>query len=191
MDELPDFLRKHPLRRAIEEMNAAHTALRSMTGIHHTFEEYEALWREVLRRLERAWSKTQAAVYMRPGWKKIESEVAHLRKADPLLRYVLHARNADEHSIQDLTKDYAWNLSAVPHAGGIRITWSPWDRPLLPVTNRGVVYEPPRVHLGKSIKGLLQNGIAEPRVVAQLAFDFYADVLNRVSKDVVGNDYPK
>lgn len=180
---------KHPLGYAIAEFYAADSALRKMIGVGHTFADYEALWREVLRRLERVWAKTRAAVRDRPGWQQIESEVAHLRRTDPLLRYIIQARNVDEHSIQELAREYEANLSATPQPGSILLRWSPWDRPLLPVTNRGVTYTPPRMHLGKSISHLLGQGKAEPRVVAELAMEFYVGVLNRVSHEVVKGDY--
>ena len=185
-NELPP---KHPLRHAAEEFEAADIAYRKMIGLGQAFSEYEAAWREVLRRLERVWSKTQAAVHERPGWSKIQSEVASLRKNDPLLQYIVHARNADEHSIQDMAKEYEWNLSATPQPEGVVFRWSPWDRPLLPVMNRGVTYQPPRVHLGNSIEHLFGKGKAEPRVVAELAMRFYVTLLDRVSMEVVGNDY--
>ena len=183
-------LAKHPLRHAFDEFSAADKAYRQMVARPMgELAEYEASWRELLRHLERVWTKMQAAVHSMPGWKKIEAEVVHLRRTDPLLQYAIQARNVDEHSIQDLARDHDWNLTATPQADGIQLSWSPWDRPLLPVSNRGVVFEPPRVHLGQSIEHLLGKGKAEPRVVAELAMQFYLGVLNRVSLEVVGNSY--
>lgn len=183
------FPPKHPLKHAFDEMAAADAAYRKMIGLGQTFEEYESAWREVLRRLERVWNKTQAAVHHLPGWKQIESETASLRRTDPLLQYVAQARNVDEHSIQNLAKDYEWNFTATPNREGIRFSWSPWDRPLLPVVNRGTRYDPPRMHLGQSIEPLLGKGKAEPRVVAELAIRFYVSFMSRVSLEVVGNNY--
>lgn len=105
------YHKKHPLRHALKEYEAAGKALQMMTGINQEFSEYESAWCEVLHRLERVWTKMQAAVYGRRGWQGIESEINHLRKTDPLLLYLVHARNADEHSIQDLAKEHEWNLS--------------------------------------------------------------------------------
>lgn len=170
-------------------MSAADAAYRKMIGVSQTFEEYELAWREVLRRLERVWAKTQAAVHHLPRWRKIESEVTNLRRTDPLLQYVSQARNADEHSIQNLAMEHDWDFTGTPNSDGILFNWSPWDRPLLPVVNRGVRYEPPRTHLGQSIKPLLGKDKAEPRVVAELAIRFYVDFLNRVSYEVIGNNF--
>lgn len=183
------FPQSHPLRHAYEELGAADVAYRKIVGVAQPFDEYESAWREVLRRLERVWTKTQAAVHHLPGWKKIEAEVAHLRRSDPLLRYIGQARNVDEHSIQNLAKEYEWNFTATPQPEGILFRWSPWDRPLLPVVNRGVTYAPPRVHLGQSIEPLLGKGKAEPRVVAELAIEFYVKFMNQVSLELVGTNY--
>jgi hypothetical protein len=122
-----------------------------------------------------------------PGWQKIESEVSRLRKIDPLLNYLQQARNVEEHSIQELATDWDAKPTAVQIGTEVQLSWQPWDRPLLPVTNRGVKFAPPRIHLGASIDPLLGKGKAEPRVVAELALRFYVDFLNRVSAEVIGD----
>jgi len=148
--------------------------------------DYERAWRDFLRHIERFWTKTRVAVKHLTGWGKIESEISFLRKTDPVLLYLRHARNADEHSIQQLATDWDAKLKVDRTGADIHISWQPWDRPLLPVRNRGVTYNPPRSHLGNSIEHLLGNGKAEPRVIAELALAFYVDVFNRVSSEVVG-----
>lgn len=177
----------HPLRFAIEEFYLADKAYREMVEISvGDFSTYEKAWREFLRRTERVWSKTQAAVHTMPGWKKIESEIAALRKSDPLLQYLVQARNAEEHSIADVTQDWNANLKAIQVGNKVHLSWDHWDRPLLPVINRGVTYHPPRQHLGKNIEPLLKKGKAETVIVAEFALRFYVDLLNRVSSEVVG-----
>lgn len=181
------LLVKHPLRHAFEEIALADKAYRRMVEISvGDFTEYERAWRDFLGHLEKFWTKTQAAVHDLPGWKKIESEICHLRKTDPILSYLQHARNADEHSIQELASDWDAKLTAAQIGTEVHISWQPWDRPLLPVRNRGVTYNPPRSHLDKSIEPLLGKGKAEPRVIAELALAFYVNFFNRVSGEVVG-----
>ncbi|MDD5136766.1 MAG: hypothetical protein PHX20_03325 [Candidatus Omnitrophica bacterium] len=183
-----ELLKNHPLKYAAEEFSLADCAYRKMVAIGvGDFTEYEKAWREFLHRIERVWVKTQAAACGMPGWKKIESEVEALRTSDPLLGYLKQARNVDEHTISDLTKDWNPQFKAVQRGDKIKLTWKEWDRPLLPVKNRGIVYNPPEFHLGKSIEHLKHKGKAEPRVIAELALEFYCDFLNSVSKEVVGN----
>lgn len=184
----PELLAEHPLRHAIEEFSSADVAYRKMVEIGvGDFVEYEKAWRSFLHRIERVWTKTQAAAHRMPGWQKIESEVSRLRKTDPLLNYLQQARNVEEHSIQELATDWDAKLTAVQFGTEVQLSWQPWDRPLLPVTNRGVKFDPPRIHLGKSIEPLLGKGKAETRVVAELALRFYVGFLDRVSTEVVGD----
>lgn len=148
-----DLLQNHPLGFAFEEFSLADRAYRRMVEIGvGDFSEYEKAWREFLHRIERVWAKTQAAVHSMPNWQKIESEVSWLRKKDPLLTYLQQARNVDEHSISELTKDWDSKLKVTQKGDKVELSWQSWDRPLLPVKNRGVVYDPPKTHLGQSIE---------------------------------------
>ena len=183
----PELLPNHPFRQAIEELFFADAAYRKMVEIVvGDFTEYEKAWRSFLRRIERVWTKTQAAVHRMPGWKKIDSNTSHLRRSDPLLSYLQQARNVEEHSIQELATDWNAKLTAVQIGAHIHMSWQPWDRALLPVTNRGKKFDLPRIHMGKSIEPLLGKGKAETIVVAELALRFYVEFLNKVSTEVVG-----
>lgn len=183
-----ELLKNHPLRYAAEEFSLANRAYQRMIEIGvGDFTEYEKAWREFLHRIERVWIKIQAGVHNMPDWQKIESEVKGLRKKDPLLNYLQQARNVDEHSISDVVKDWKPRFEAKQKGDKVELSWKVWDRPLLPVKNRGVVYNPPNSHMGKSIEHLKQKGKAEPRVIAELALRFYCDLLNRVSVEVVGS----
>lgn len=177
----------HPLHHATKELIAAIVFYEKMIE-HHLgdFASFDASWREFLQKLERVWNKTQAAVCRHPRWPRLEAEVANLRNNDPLLRYIRHARNADEHSIQSMTTDWNANLRVSQvEASSVKLEWDPWDRPLLPVKNRGVVYEPPREHLGRSIADKFKKGSAEPIVVADLALHFYRNLLDRTIAEVL------
>jgi hypothetical protein len=171
----------------MHEFGLADMAYRTMVRIGvGDFGEYDAAWREFLHRIERVWTKTHAAAHGLPGWQKIESEVVALRKSDPLLCYLIQARNVDEHTISPVAQDWNANIRMAQTGNEIRAAWDAWDRPLLPVKNRGVVYEPPRKHLGAAIEPLLKKGRAEPVIVAELALRFYVNFINRVSSEVVG-----
>ncbi|HEX2650004.1 MAG TPA: hypothetical protein VHN19_08735 [Burkholderiales bacterium] len=182
-----DALKGHPLKAAAEEFALADQAYRRMVNISvGNFAEYEKAWRDFLHRIERVWVKTQAAVHHLPKWQRVESEIGLLRRKDPLLSYLQQARNVDEHTISDLAQDWDPKLKVVQKGNKVHVTWQPWDRPLLPVKNRGVTFAPPKVHLGKNIEHLKGKGKGEPRVIAELALRFYCDFLNRVSADVLG-----
>jgi len=179
MREIPP---DHPLRFSVAEFNRGIDVFKVMRDISRPFSDHEAAWREVLHRVERIYSKTKAASAGKPDWPAINSEISHLRKTDPLLVYVQQARHADEHSIQHVATDWDAQLSVERVAdGSIRVSWKPWDRQLLPVTNRGVTYNPPRIHLGKDLSPLLGKGNEESVIVASKALQFYGRFVNHVS----------
>jgi hypothetical protein len=177
----------HPLHHASKELIAAIDFYERMHRNHLAeFAAFESDWREFLQKIERVWNKIQAAVCQYPGWRKIESEINRLRSEDPLLSYLRHARNADEHSIQNVASDWDGRLRASQiGATSVRVEWDPWDRPLLPVKNRGVLYQPPREHLGMDFTDRLKKGTAEPIVVADLALHFYKNLLDRVNRELL------
>lgn len=187
MSKNKPFPKDHPLHHASKEIIAAIDFYERMLK-HHLgdFANFESDWREFLQKLERVWNKTQAAVNGLPGWPKLEAEINKLRSEDQLLSYLRHARNADEHSIQQVASDWNANLRATPvDSTSVRLDWEPWDRPLLPVKNRGVVYQPPREHLGIDFSEKLKSGLAEPIVVADMALHFYKNLLDRVLNEVI------
>jgi hypothetical protein len=62
-----------------------------------------------------------------PSWSRVESEISHLRKKDPLLLYLQQARNVDEHSIQEIATDWDAKLTAVQIGQEVQLSWQPWD----------------------------------------------------------------
>lgn len=179
----------HPLHHASKELIAAVTFYEKMISNHlGDFAQFDSFWREFLQKLERAWNKAEAAVSDSPRCKRIIDTAINRRKTDPLLSYLRHARNADEHSLQEVAKDWDAKLRAEPSADGITLHWDKWDRPLLPVTNRGVVYDPPRLHLGQGLNDKLGKGVAEPIVVADLALHFYRNLLNQLNETLSAPD---
>lgn len=177
----------HPLHDASKELIAAVDFYQKMVE-HHLgdFSEFDGAWRGFLQKIERVWNKTQAAVCEYPCWPPLESEIVRLRNTDPLLRYLRQARNADEHSIQNVAGEWNANLRVSQiDESSVKLDWEPWDRPLLPVSNRGVVFDPPREHLGKNITGKLKNGVAEPILIADLALHFYYGLLNKTISEVL------
>jgi hypothetical protein len=184
---VPTLLKDHPLRHAAAEFYLAVCAYRKMVKIGvSNFAEYEKSWRDFLHRIERVWVKTQAAVYGLPNWKQIESEVVKLRKEDPLLSYLQQARHVEEHSIADIVRDWHPGFEVKQKGNNVELKWKEWNYRLLPVKNRGNVYNPPSSHMGRKIEHLKHEGKAEPRVIAELALRFYCDFLNRVSAQATG-----
>ena len=94
----------------------------------------------------------------------------HQRQTDPLLRYLWQARNADEHTLQQINQlqpasakvvepkqedaaalERAMEKETRPWVPLGLVEWTPEHVALLRVTNRGVRYDPPKEHVGKPI----------------------------------------
>lgn len=172
---------------AFVELVGATNAYKKMVEVGvGSFHQYDMAWREFLQAIDRAWNKVLVRCHGEKKWQKLKSKYEKLRKEDPLLKYVAQARNVTEHSISDVIMDWDANLKAQPVLGGIHLSWSPWDRPLLPVTNRGATFLPPKKHLSKSMDYYRQKrpGVEEPRVVAELAMQFYVRMMQEITNEV-------
>jgi hypothetical protein len=143
--------------------------------------------------LQRAFTKLKIAAKDGPakGW---YDKIEHARKTDELLIYVRHARNADEHGVEEITQkqmrhilmkpkdrtkrtqvDYVGmrtdpsgntTVAAGPIAmQNLNIEVTPSKVVLIPVRDRGSTYQPPAQHLGMPIT-------PDPIEVARLALAY-------------------
>ena len=101
------------------------------------------------------------------------------RKNDQLLRYLEHARNADQHSIQLILDDVPEQIVTVGgdtvYVGNDIVIIAPRIE-LRPVEDRGESYNPPVEHLGKA---LTEHG---PLKVADLGLRFYAGFVEQAER---------
>ena len=172
-----------PLLEAVKELKDAGNMVERMVGIPD-FIEYDQTWRHFLHSIDRVWNKTKAHCHGKPRWKKLESKYENLRRKDPLLKYLVQARNVSEHSISSVVRDWNPNIRVAQIESGVEFKWDPWDRVLLPVKNRGTIFNPPKKHLGKPMKYYRKEKVAEVRIVAQLAMNFYVEMINEVMSTV-------
>ncbi|SKC78198.1 hypothetical protein SAMN05445504_2353 [Burkholderia sp. CF099] len=148
-------------------------------------------WQDFLIHIERTWNRAEAHFAKSPKWNGWKSKYENLRKQDPLLSYVRHARNADEHSTQSITKAGPKGIGINPavgnrlhlknmHIGKGKISFET-DIPVsikiihgearaVDVIDRSVQYPVPNSHLGKGIDPKLAT-------MAELVLDFYKDTL--------------
>lgn len=166
-------------RRSIEEMRAARDA-----------ESFEIAWRAFLNAIAKVWVKAERACqHVRNEFEPWQAPYRKARSDDPLLRHLQHAKNADQHTIQELVDVTPGSRALGPLGGG------PWhidklvlrgsavveyrgnapmvvvDMPprvsLLPVTDRGITYDVPAEHLGQPLPS------AHPVAVAVAGLEFY------------------
>ena len=162
-----------------------------------TLDALEEAWKEFLGRLERVWNKGVSHFGKSPKWNGWKGQFEGLRKTDPLLSYLVNARGADEHTVNEIVGREAPGIGINPAKGNslyiermeinnrnifiqspqkIRVDFLPARTTLLPVTNRGRVYAVPTSHLGNPVD--LMNVIA----VADVAAEFYENFLARAEE---------
>jgi hypothetical protein len=153
-------------RRAIElariELDRAADSIDRLRASNRR-EEIETQWSAFLTAAGRVFTKLEQGSKSDPKSQSWFGSKVHERRNDPLLRYLWHARNADEHTLLEVTEHVAPVIKAVtptpeetanfhramqerqvpPYAvlGVIEVT--PEHMRLRPVVDRGVTYYPP------------------------------------------------
>jgi hypothetical protein len=167
---------------------AAIEAMRNAT----TLDAFEEGWKEFLGRLERVWTKSINHFGKSPKWNGWKGKYESHRKTDQLLSYLVNARGADEHTVNEIVGREPGGIGINPAEGNslyiermeinngnifikspqkIKIDFLPAKTTLLPVTNRGRTYPVPTTHLGNPIDPM--NVIA----VAEAGTNFYGQFL--------------
>ena len=161
------------LRQPRRELELAWESAEAMrnTGDYDTI---EGNWRRVLNHLEKVWVKTERCCQpFRTEFEPWQRPYRELRQSDPLLVYLKQARDADNHSAQDVTYVIHGTIRASAHQASI-LLWTGPEPVVGPVTNRGNTYEPPDHHLGQEL------GTRDPRLLAVHGCNFYAEYFTRV-----------
>ncbi|MEA2794537.1 MAG: hypothetical protein QOI87_1917 [Bradyrhizobium sp.] len=148
-----------------------------------TLREIADIWSGFLTDIQRSYTKLRIACRSgsNKGWC---DDVFHTRNADELLSYVLHVRNADEHGVAKITDETQGGIGLQPKQGNFldvdhlevgpkgivmgpglaasaRITFTPGQVLLVPVRDRGIVYDVPKRHLGEDLGSATLVEVAE------------------------------
>ncbi len=180
-----------PLFKPREELEKARAEIENMR-IATDLNVLEEHWRQFLFRLERSWNKSVSHLKRSPkyqGWNE-RGRIEKLRKQDPLLAYLINARGADEHTIENIVGREEGHIAINPAEGdflhinkmsikdgvltvdsdqSLKIDFKPAKTKLIPVNNRGRIYNPPTSHLGKPLI------LVDPIDIAGLGVSFYGD----------------
>jgi hypothetical protein len=168
-------------RRTKEELDAARLAVDAIVT-RPPVPEMRRAWQEFIDRLEKAWNKFKLECDQVNNRAALDA-ASDLRKTDPLLQYLKQARHADQHTLQPSTM-YGVGVeiclppgaevhldflkgTASAKGGDVMLRTAKPVYCLLPVTNRGVTFQPPTEHLGRPLTD------ATPAAVARLALEFY------------------
>ena len=155
------------LRHAWERFHKAEAARKHMLA-SDDFQKLESAWREFLQAANAVFVKLELAAKSDTRAAPWFGQKTHARKQDDLMCYLHHARNSDEHSLQDVTTGRPGQVSIVSE-GSIQIAWTDGDsvaqvssledKPikmergpprveLLPVVDRSKTYEVPAKYRG-------------------------------------------
>jgi hypothetical protein len=183
------------LKPAKLELQAAAKSIAEMRSAK-SLVEFETAWRAFLNCLEKAWLKAERCCEpVRAQFQPWQGTYHRLRKKDMLLRYLKQARDADNHSIQDVAKiepgsrgirfanrqggyikKLTINNGQITHYEGDPIVVE--DKPptvvAVPVKNSGAWYNPPTSHLDRPVTS------QHPLHLSELGLKFYEEYIHAV-----------
>jgi len=155
---------------------------------------FQEAWQDFLYRIERAWDYCERTMSRTAGFNEWFAPYAKLRKKDPLLRFLRHARHAETHALsptidKPLTVTFKDKFGRPFRVHGIKAKFEngtltidvdspdkllsfdasvvPTNPKLLRFKNRGEWFNPPKSHLGNRTEDL------HPVIAAKLGLDFY------------------
>lgn len=186
-------------RRALEEarrvLDQARRQLNNLRDMPLE-DEQQSIWEYFLIDAHKSILKLYRGAQAGPA-KGVADGVKHKHSNDPMLSYLLHARNSDTHGLERNTAVEGefvplspgsrpevkfLSLEIVDEQGRRRDVDVSADQGVLhlrmrlvPVTDRGIVYVPATRFEGRSIDG------ADPLVVGQLYVDWIERILDQVS----------
>jgi hypothetical protein len=185
-------MKSQAINQAREKLRKAQHAVGALRGAA-TYVQASDAWADFLVPANTVFQKLKrgAVGYGRSeGW---FNRVLQERRGDPLLSYVQHARNVDEHGIEPISKVLPGGFRGgviVAEADGLRIRPSEPGGPasitlfpprlvLVAVVDRGVRYDVPTAHLGVRLVD------PSPLVVAELAQAYLERLIEAAEGHVV------
>lgn len=172
---------------AKRELHSAERRFKAMTECE-SFEDMDIEWRGFLVSIEKVWKKIErAGVLINQGkFGQFQKPFKDQKKNDVLLSYILHARNSDEHSVQEVSSSLN-QYSAIPIGfvnremgqPDVFVPVNPAQKPsiqmdikfeLVDVVDRGKTYRPP---WGNTVPGPIS-----PVEAADRALSFYREYMS-------------
>lgn len=181
------------------ELKSAENKLNAMR-ISKDIEEYEEHWRGFLGHLNKIWVKLERECQpIRNKFEPWQGKYKKHRKDDELLRYLKEARDADEHTVEDIVQKEYGSMGIKPahqnnihhvermiidngrlvHYEGdpIKIEFIPARVTACSFTSSGIKYDIPNKHMDKEI-----NDPKNPLILAGLGLEFYKKLVNEAEK---------
>jgi hypothetical protein len=152
-------------------------------------DEYEGHWKEFLHKLDKGFNKLDDLFKNDNRVREVIDSIKTARKSDPLIAYLMQARNSDEHSVRQIAKRVEGHTKISGGVGGGKIikgTFEGGKLPtnlitegnveielavdrlnIIPVINRGRQYDPPLICSGVKINTQI------PHAIAAIGLTFY------------------
>lgn len=189
------------LPNASAELDRAAESVRKMEE-SADFKSFNDNWRDALTYMEKARLKVAVECQVVPlnQWTPFEGKAKNKRQKDPLLKYIDQARDADQHSIQEILvkKDSHYSVKGIisndqfsedfeittKEPGNVVINGKVVGmQPVgtsfraIAVTNRKVVTPPPLAHAGKFLRNTF-----DPVEIATLGIAYYREFFQEIEK---------
>jgi len=187
------------LEYAKSELKSARESLELMKN-SKTMYEFEKNWKAFLNYIEKVWNKSERECQdFKEKFEPWQGKIKRKRKKDLLLRYLKHARHADEHTINEIVerKNSAMLINppdsngkiyikkmiikdgGLAHYEGspIKISFIPAKVKAVTFKNDDVTFSIPTEHQGIPIKN---NN--DPMELASLGLKFYSSYLEEIER---------
>lgn len=182
------------IERALATAKVALAGMKSQPPGLDTFDQH---WAQFLSSFNTIFSKLEQGAKISGRSSCWFGMLKNTRRNDPLLRYLHHARNQENHGLNIGTKHLPFDLVGLEGnqarvsrdtAGNLRIDATVGDKVnlkivpprvgLIPVKDSNVVYDPPRAHLGRPLTAI------DPVAIAETAISFIENVINEAENYV-------
>ena len=187
------------LEHSKKELKHARESLELMKN-SKTMDEFERNWKKFLNHIEKNWKKTERECQdFKKKFEPWQGSFTRKRRIDPLLIYLKQARDADEHTINEIVERKHSSMSIKQahnnrthfikkmvikngkletyEGDPIRIEFTPGRVRAIAFTNRNKIFSIPTVHEGMPIK---DND--NPIELAKLGLKFYTDYLKQAEE---------
>ena len=168
-----------------------------------SFDVFEEEWRDLLGCLEKVWVKAERGCQKyRNKFQPWQGKYVALRRRDPLLKYLKQARDADNHSIQEVAevkpghttmnflnrqggyiKHLKINSGRIVHYEGdpMIVKSHPTSVEAIRIKNNGQWFNPPIQHMGIPIVS------KHPARLGELGISFYESFLAEAEREFFTN----
>lgn len=185
------------MQTKIKEFDKAKELIELMSSASN-LEDYEEHWKEFLHKLDRGFNKLKDLYKNDKRVKRVIDSINTARNSDPLIAYLMQARNTDEHSMRQITEKVDGYTKITGGLGGGKIIGGVIEGGKYPdnflfegnldiqfkieclqivsVVNQGSQYDPPKMCANKKIS------TQTPHMIAAVGLDFYLEKIAQIEK---------